>query len=439
MQRLFFLGKTRVLGTHSSCGLHTRRLEVAAPPPAPAEAAPQPPEPESALPPDEPEAAEAVEENLDLEAVLEQCDDPVIPMSAADKKRAHNKYVYWWQKKTGYRAANFRRQSAIGKHYTLKDLAYEDRKDRLTKFALENPDLTEPAARMLIGGRTPGDNGSERVRSAVWTWHGDWGLLSGAQAAGQGERPELAGESALPLDVQQEQEGGSHPSALPDPTRVAGEAPAVLTLADFCFEKSMKDVQARAAALRPEPRVLALWTDLEAWAKAFRERHPQCFMAWSLELCERSGTEETRIHAHAYVSFYNQRQQRVAESATRFRGALPFQVGGMTCLLRSGRNHFAGMYYILMPKASKIFSSGTHEAHKDFSVTGTWIFGHLEAGKMTIGNATAELRKVPNGITRNLQYVGDCAKARQEEAMERYLAYRAANTSEVKNHGDASP
>ena len=90
------------------------------------------------------------------------------------------------------------------------------------------------------------------------------------------------------------------------------------------------------------------------------------------------------------------------------------------------------MYYLLMPKASTLWAAGTHEAHKDFPVTGTWVFAHLEGGKMTVADATAELRKVPNGITRNLQFVADYAKGRQEEAMERYLAYRAANTSEVK-------
>ena len=171
--------------------------------------------------------------------------------------------------------------------------------------------------------------------------------------------------------------------------------------------------------MRQDPRVLALWTDLEAWAKAFRESHPQCFLAWALELCERTGPEEVRVHAHAYASFYGGRQSTVAPEKKRFRGGLPFQVGDQNRLLRSGRNHFAGTYYLLMPKSSKIYAAGTHEPHKDFAVTGTWIFGHLEAGKMTIAQATGELRKVPNGIARNLQFVGHYAKARQEEAMER--------------------
>ena len=393
--------------------------------------------PEPAVEPDAPGNVEAeAEVDIDLEAILAELEDPDEPLNSADRKRAHNKYVYWWQRKTGYRRATFKRQSAMTKYWCLKDLDYAQRKDRLTKFVRAYPDLAEIAARLLSAGRSRGEEGIHRMRSAVWTWQGDWGLLSASHPPGELSNGQRFQERALRLSVyKQEQEGGSRPSALPDPdARRRGKSRRPGPLADFSLRKGRpKELQARDGTRRGRIRAPArsvvgsrgLGQNFSGGVPAlFPGLEPRALRA------ERGGGDE--VACPCVCGRLRRQANEVKVDDTLFRGGAPFHSGDSTRLLRSGRNHFAGMYYLLMPKVTTLMAAGSHEPHKDFLVTGTWILGHLESGKITIADATAELRKVPNGITRNLLWVTEYAKARQEEAMERYLEYRAANSSEVK-------
>ena len=169
---------------------------------------------------------------------------------------------------------------------------------------------------------------------------------------------------------------------------------------------SLSSVVPACAQIAKLPSVCQLWEAfLGCLALAVQSLGVEDWAA-SLELCTETSTNESvRLHAHAF--FMNGAKMDLTKSLIirhlQFRCCTPHVGGAIMGLRHRGTGNWAGMYYLLAPKASTVMKTGTKEPFSGFPVNPSWIMTMLSGGKMNFDAARAESCRIPNGISRRVQ------------------------------------
>jgi len=324
-------------------------------------------------------------------------EDEDLPVDSYVKKRLHNAYYFWWQKRSGYHSASLKRQRQLNLYYSLRGLSQQDRERRLSAFARDMPQYA-PMLKAYLKHFEPGYAGAVAPTfSCVATWQGSWGLLLDALGGGE---PTAASSGA-----------GSSWEPSPQPA-----APVALDDSD-CHastrgapsldpEADLRVVEAAASALRADRRCQDLWQEVLDAVKTVQEAAPSSVQAWALELCPRTLLQSgsLRVHAHVAVVAQNGRPLRIPWERALFRGSPPSHVSRNLGDKQGKRvrNALAALSYLALPKCCSVWADCSVELFVDLPVSAQHIFNAVGARKMSVRMAHDHLIKIPKAIDRNL-------------------------------------
>jgi hypothetical protein len=164
-----------------------------------------------------------------------------------------------------------------------------------------------------------------------------------------------------------------------------------------CYKGLLKHPELLCKALRKNPQVIAIHEELKELAAEAKEKLFLSNYAIFTELCDTTLLEEgiIRVHCHFMLeaAFSNKLRIRNPELLA-FRGSLPIK-SSATMLAQVGtsshKSSAAGMYYLLMPKLTKIFSYGTSRPFLDFRVNPDHIMAFVQSKKISVDDAKIEL------------------------------------------------
>ena len=155
--------------------------------------------------------------------------------------------------------------------------------------------------------------------------------------------------------------------------------------------------------LRLEEQMQALWEEFQKYVIALSARLPADVWAASLELCTETWAEQrvVRVHAHAYFKSFGGKIKLHSLRSVSFRASAPHKG---SCSMGSHRNtgSFAGAYYLLCPKTGVLWSDSNRKPFVDFPVQARWVLQMTVAGKMPQAAARAEVVRTGDCLTRRL-------------------------------------
>ena len=143
--------------------------------------------------------------------------------------------------------------------------------------------------------------------------------------------------------------------------------------------------EALVAAVKEEPRALAIFKDFEAFAASLKERNPGLQTVQTGEICMDSYSRRGEVRLHLHLGLGRVPRLGFNIEMLIFGSAKPWsntlQCHNSQKVKRSGyqgvRNQ--AFYYVSVAKIGTVFSSGDIEPHKHYAVNPAWVCALLEA------------------------------------------------------------
>ena len=366
--------------------------------------------------------------------------------SAELSKQFLNKYNYWWKRKTKHSLRTPRYKMEIWRRYALREKSPEEKVALVGRFVAENPRESCLAEAYLMWVNRPKQPVGKGVYSLLLTWMPEFGIVwspeaqessaPGPEGTPGAREPRMTPErpigSRRPPSCRV---GPEYPVGCPQRSSLEGlegEGRKGVTMADFHFEKNVREVEKLAAFLRGVPRVAEAWAHFQAQVQEWTSRLVGHFKgSWCFEVCPKAWECDGTIRLHAHLALIFSSKQRCPEhSDFLWAGSAPHDRKADP--QGRVRNMFASLYYLHESKASCVFSDTTAAPHVAYPVSASWIWASLEGGKTSYEAARAELGRIPNGIVRNLQNLESWRQLRIEASVREYRQWRARHSDEQK-------
>ena len=233
---------------------------------------------------------------------------------------------------------------------------------------------------------------------------------------------EASGESVAPL--------GGRPRQDSDPAEMVlksnqllltwhGDFGAAQVNVSMVQDMSLTDLE---YYLKTIPSVLKAWDVADVYLKNLKERFGLHAIAYALEVCPRTWTEQKilKLHMHGWMLQSHGSQRLTVVDICLPHALKPFRsMYGQD--LRSGISIYAGCFYCACEKLGQLFTYTSKEAHIDYQVKADWVLRLYSGNKILYQIARYHLVRQLTNLT---QYLKDLEYARmlmevQEEEIAR--------------------
>ena len=177
-------------------------------------------------------------------------------------------------------------------------------------------------------------------------------------------------------------------------------------------------------AIAVHPEFLQLWEEFRGFNLDWINKLGLVHWGMSAELCVETWVEKgiARVHLHAYWKSDSKMYVANAEQVL-FKGSCPnksYSIGGIHQRSTAG---WAGMYYLACPKIGMIMFEASAPPFTGYPVSGDWPFSLVQAKKMETVDARAELIKVGKGLVRKLADLDKMVQLEKEERISKRVQH----------------